>query len=340
MDFGSGNCLGNPRVLFRTYHGSGSSGVGGPGCAGRRTDGKIATQSAPPVDAGYVGGAGMNEQTIGNAGEEVLYAYIKDIHFFLLVYGIVGILLSLRWILATMSILRLRKWGSCYDQDGYMVVRNNRVSSPFSFFRMIFINRKLEGESLQVVIAYEKSHIDHKHYRDTFLMELFCIIFWFNPFVWLIKRELRALHEFEVDQHLLTGGLELSKYQNIIFDELMGYGPAIANGFHNSLIKKRFIMMKNVNPIRYRLLRKVILIPALAGVVALFAFTGREAVVDNVWLPVMSEVAALDIPLNRIGDQTGLLASDAKIFELKPVLCSYLAEKFLPADYISEPGVF
>lgn len=239
-----------------------------------------------------------------NSGEEVevvqtaagqpwwgkMKEYAGDVNFLLLIYGIGAMVLLIRWVVAAMSIVRLRKWGSCYREDGCLIVKNNNVSSPFSFFRMIFINRKIEGEVLQVILAHERSHIEHKHYRDSLLMELFCMIFWFNPFVWLIRRELRALHEFEVDQSLLAGGLELSKYQNIIFNELMNYGPAIANGFHDSLIKKRFIMMKNSNTIRLRLLRKVLLLPVFAGVVALFAFTDRKTVGEEIQLPEISEM--------------------------------------------------
>lgn len=219
--------------------------------------------------------------------------YVEDAGMWLLVYLGVMLVLALRWLLAMVGIMRLKRWGSCYEQEGCLVVRNNRVSSPFSFFKMIFVNRKLEGEALEVVLSHERSHIEHRHYVDMLVMELFCIVFWFNPFVWLVRRELRALHEFEVDRCLLSGGIELSKYQHILFDELMGYGPRIANGFHNSLIKKRFVMMKNTNTIRFRLVRRVALVPVVAGVVALFAFTDRDVVVKQVAVPELSGVAEL-----------------------------------------------
>lgn len=231
-----------------------------------------------------------------NGWEEWIGA-IRQINLFVLLYGVGCLVLLLRWIFAMMSIMRLKKWGSCYYENGILVVKNNRVASPFSFFRMIFINRKLSGETLHVILSHERSHIEHKHYWDTFFMEMFCIFFWFNPFIWLVKRELKALHEFEVDRCLLADGLELSKYQNIIFDELMGYGPEIANGFHNSMIKKRFIMMKETNIIRYSLLRRVLMIPAFAGVVVLFAFTEQKTEPNRVLLPTMADVPAMEIPV-------------------------------------------
>lgn len=193
-----------------------------------------------------------------------------------IIYICIVFLLALRWCFAVVKIMRLKKWGSCSSEDHFTIVRNNRVTSPFSFLKTIYINRKLDGETLEIVLSHEKSHIMHGHYRDTFLMELFSIIFWFNPFVWLIRRELRALHEFEVDHSLLSGGIELSGYQNVIFSELMGYSPNVANGFHNSLIKKRFIMMKRGCVIRYTLLRKILLLPVVGILVVLFAFTVKE----------------------------------------------------------------
>lgn len=241
----------------------------------------------------------VTEDAIGSlaagagAGQEGWRKYAGDSGVWLLAYGVVTVVLMVRWLLAMAGIMRLKRWGSCYEEEGCLVVRNNRVSSPFSFFKMIFVSRKLEGEALEVVVLHERCHIEHRHYVDMLVMELFCIVFWFNPFVWLVRRELRALHEFEVDRCLLSGGLELSKYQHIIFDELMGYGPRIANGFHNSLIKKRFIMMKNTNMVRFRLLRKVALVPVVAGVVALFAFTDRGTVVKQVTVPELPQVAEL-----------------------------------------------
>lgn len=247
--------------------------------------------------------------------------YAEDTGVWLLVYGVVTLVLMLRWLLAMARIMRLKRWGSCCEEGGCWVVRNNRVASPFSFFKMIFVNRKLEGEALEVVLSHERCHIEHRHYMDMLVMELFCIVFWFNPFVWLVRRELRALHEFEVDRCLLSGGLELSKYQHIIFDELMGYGPRIANGFHNSLIKKRFIMMKSTNMVRFRLLRKVAVVPVVAGVVALFAFTDRDTVVKQVTVPELPQVAELpESPVLTNTLEAGMLRIKDTAVEVVPEL--------------------
>ena len=269
----------------------------------------------PVAPAENVTPAVTEEEEMPGKEEKVWEAWQTGEVLFL-IYGIVAFVFLLRWVFAVVGIFRLKRWGSCEEWEGMLVVRNNRVASPFSFFKMIFVNRKLQGETLRVVLAHEKTHIEHKHYRDTLAIEMYCILFWFNPFVWLVKRELKALHEFEVDRYLLNHGIELSKYQHIIFNELMGYGPAIANGFHNSMIKKRFIMMKTMNNIRYGLLRKMMLLPAVAGLTVLFAFTDKETVKEQIWLPFMEDVRMEEVVAvnNTLPDESdGLVAVQVEI---------------------------
>lgn len=208
--------------------------------------------------------------------KEPFYSYLNYWVIAKCIYGL-GVLVLLLYLLTEMiRIWRLKRWGShTVDADGICIVRNSHVVSPFSFFRTIFINRKIEGEVLHIVLLHEKAHISNHHYRDTFFIEYLCILCWFNPFVWLIKRELRLLHEFQVDRKMLSDDIELFNYQRILFEELMGYSPNIANSFHNSLIKKRFIMMKYQYKDRFALLRKMALLFLLAGMTALFSFTEK-----------------------------------------------------------------
>lgn len=244
------------------------------------------------------------------------------------IYGIGVFILLLHLSIEIIRIKRLQRWGSCTtDTDGIHIVRNNNVSSPFSFYRTIFIHRKLEGEVLQVVVLHEKTHIFFHHYRDTFFIECMSVLFWFNPFVWLIKRELRALHEFQVDNSLLSSKIELFNYQRILFEELMGYSPKIANGFHNSLIKKRFIMMKHQYIQRFSKLRRIALFPLCIGLLALFSFTERSATdnltADEVTVPIVPE-KALDIKSETIptpgnsGKEEGLTTDSFPQSTLKP----------------------
>lgn len=250
--------------------------------------------------------------------EEPFYASWDYWQIVWIVYGL-GVFVLLMHLLVEMArIWRLKRWGSCtMEADGICIVRNNEVVSPFSFYRMIFINRKLEGEVLRIVLLHEKAHIRNHHYRDTLFIEGLSILCWFNPFVWLVKRELRALHEFQVDRCLLSGEIELFEYQSILFEELMGYSPKVANGFHNSLIKKRFIMMKHQYKERFAGVRKIALLPLCAGVLALFSFTEKPVLIEPV-LPMVSvsmkaetpEVVLPEVTVDSAGNEKDFLLLD------------------------------
>lgn len=238
----------------------------------------------------------VTHQTEEEIVEEPFYVSWNYWQIAWIVYGSGVFILLVHLLVEMVRIWRLKRWGTCTtDADGICIVRNNEVVSPFSFYRMIFINRKLEGEVLRVVLLHEKAHIRNHHYRDTLFIEGLSILCWFNPFVWLVKRELRALHEFQVDRCLLSGEIELFEYQSILFEELMGYSPKVANGFHNSLIKKRFIMMKHQYKERLAGVRKIALLPLCIGVLALFSFTENPVLVEPV-LPMVSVTIKAETP--------------------------------------------
>ncbi|MEG0500048.1 MAG: M56 family metallopeptidase, partial [Rikenellaceae bacterium] len=220
-----------------------------------------------------------SQRTVTLATEEEKIPLSKT-DLLLIIYVIVAALLLVRYLYHLYKIFDLSRWGTITKEGSIRLVRNNRVSSPFSYFKNIYLNRKLEGETLHVVLQHEKCHIEYRHYIDALIIELFSILLWFNPFVWLVKRELRDIHEFQVDNAILENGLEVSKYQSIIFAELMGYSPNIANGFHNSLIKKRFIMMMNKRTVKLKRLRKLIVAPLILLLFVLFSFTSKEDIVN------------------------------------------------------------
>lgn len=214
----------------------------------------------------------------------------------LAIYLTVTTLLLLRYFYQAYKIINITHWGSVTTTEKYKLVRNNKVASPFSYFKNIYINRKLDNYTLEVVLQHELCHIKHRHYIDTMIMEFASIILWFNPLTWIIKHELRNIHEFQVDNSLIRNGLDIPKYQNILFAELMGYSPNIANGLHNSLIKKRFIMMTHNRVIKYGLLRKLLVAPIIIILFVLFSFREKDDVIRYISIPQTTDVVNVDRP--------------------------------------------
>ena len=126
-------------------------------------------------------------------------------------------------------------------------------------------------------LKHEQWHIKHRHYLDVFIIEILVRLFWFNPVLWWVRRELRNVSEFHADRSVLDEGLNLYKYQTVILEEVMENNPYLANGFNNSFTKKRFIMMKNKCHIRFTTLRRALILPFFIGVFSLLCFTTGQS---------------------------------------------------------------
>ena len=233
-----------------------------------------------------------------------------------IIYGLgIGMLL-LRNLLEVSKIHHSLACSQRYSLKGVPVYQSEDVGEPCSFFHWIFINpMQYSDKEINEILIHEQTHVREFHSLDIILAQLIILLCWFNPFVWLVKRELRALHEFQVDRCLLSGEIELFEYQSILFEELMGYSPKVANGFHNSLIKKRFIMMKHQYKERLAGVRKIVLLPLCIGVLALFSFTENPVLVEPV-LPMVSVPIKAETPKVVLPEVTVDSAGNEKDFLL------------------------
>ena len=102
------------------------------------------------------------------------------------------VVLSLRLVWQLFSIIRLAVISWKQEVEGITVHLLRGEGSPFSFFRWVFMYPStLEGKQLHEVMVHECTHVSGLHSLDTLFSELFSIACWFNPFAWLMKREVR-----------------------------------------------------------------------------------------------------------------------------------------------------
>ncbi|MGL4781022.1 MAG: M56 family metallopeptidase, partial [Bacteroidales bacterium] len=129
-------------------------------------------------------------------------------------YAIGAFLLLLRLVIDLISILTIRiksKKISLNQTDCYILKGD---CAPFSFFKWIFINpEKHNSEELDEILTHEITHANQYHSFDTILSELVCILLWFNPFVWLLNREIRQNLEYLADDSVLEVGHDVRHYQ-------------------------------------------------------------------------------------------------------------------------------
>jgi len=220
-----------------------------------------------------------------------------------LIYGLVTLILIISFILQYFKIISMKRKGVVREGDGFEIVESADIPTPFSFCKTIFVGQNLTGNKRDVVIKHEQWHIRHHHYVDVMVMETLVRLFWFNPVLWWVRKELRNISEYQADRSVLDEGHELYKYQTIILEEVMEQNPYLANGFNNSFTKKRFIRMKNTIQARFTVLRRISILPFLIGVFCLLCFTegkGETRFVMN------EKENPSDIPGNGMVDTTAL----------------------------------
>jgi beta-lactamase regulating signal transducer with metallopeptidase domain len=196
---------------------------------------------------------------------------------FLTVYLVGMLFLAISLLVQYLSIRKLRRTGLSVFRDHFRLVTHAKVSCPFSFGKTIFLPQNLNETQLGVIRKHESWHIRHKHYVDVLIQELCTCIFWFNPIQWLIRKDLRSIHEFQTDRSVLDEGCDLYQYQTIILEEVMGNHFRLANGFNQSFTKKRFIQMKNQEPSKLSAFRKLMLVPFLTLLFAVLCFVPGQS---------------------------------------------------------------
>lgn len=160
-------------------------------------------------------------------------------------YWLVAALLALRFLFQLAGIVRLARRCPTQKIDGTTVHLLPCPEGPFSFFRWIFVCPDAHtGDELHEILTHERTHARQWHSIDVLTGELACIICWFNPFTWLMKREIRTNLEYMADEKVLETDHDSRTYQY----HLLGLShhkaaATIYNSFNVLPLKKRIIMM-------------------------------------------------------------------------------------------------
>ena len=160
-------------------------------------------------------------------------------------YWLVAFLLAVRFFAQLVGIFRLARRCPTQKIDGTNVHLLPRAEGPFSFFRWIFVCPEAHtNEELNEILTHERTHARQWHSIDVLVGELACIVCWFNPFAWLMKREIRTNLEYMADEKVLETGHDSRTYQY----HLLGLShhkaaATIYNSFNVLPLKKRIIMM-------------------------------------------------------------------------------------------------
>ena len=125
--------------------------------------------------------------------------------------------------------------------SGCTAVFTGRDQGSFSFFRYAFFpNENVDPD----IMRHEMSHISHHHSWDILFAEVMMILQWFNPFIYLYKKELQSLHEYQADRDVVATGVDKKNYMMLILQQCTAVDfSGMSNNFSLILTKKRIKMI-------------------------------------------------------------------------------------------------
>jgi hypothetical protein len=152
--------------------------------------------------------------------------------------------------------------------------------SPFTFFNVLFIEaNRVEDLEMETMLVHEQIHRDQVHSIDNIFLEAMAVVFWFNPVMWLFRRDIRAEHEYFADERVLQQGVDPEGYQLMLFKA--GTGTSIEFGSYlsnkTSLIKRFNMMTKTRSKPKGSYWRASLFLALMSVIVFLSAFSsGKE----------------------------------------------------------------
>ncbi|MDE5875077.1 MAG: M56 family metallopeptidase, partial [Muribaculaceae bacterium] len=225
-------------------------------------------------------------------------------------------LLSLVWIsgatacllLTTIGLIRimiLKRMCEKVRRDDITVYLSDNPVAPFSIGNFMIMSRNDMKDDSDMILLHEKGHISNHHTFDLLIAQIFVIMCWYNPVAWLMREELKAVHEYQADDYVLRNGCDSRAYQLFLINRTVNSGfPSIANHLNHIQIRERISMMNS--PLEVKSGVKPRYLALLIGVFcAVFLLTST---------PLRSMIRPLNPALNTASGKVDKKEIDMEIF--------------------------
>ncbi len=212
-------------------------------------------------------------------------------------YIIICSLLAIKLVLSLSKIIYLWKNGKKHKSTIYTIVELNEKSSAFSFFNLLFIHPSLINND--TIINHELVHIKEKHSLDLLLLECINVICWFNPIIYLIKNDLKLLHEFIADQATTEEKNDKHQYAMFLIESsLYNFSIPFTNQFFNQqILKQRINMLNKEKTAKWVRLNFVLAIPLILGMLCVSTLAFSK---DYGYFDILSSGKALQDTTKKI----------------------------------------
>lgn len=153
------------------------------------------------------------------------------------------------------------------------IIFNSGNQSSYSFFKTIYLSES--NSSNQLVSEHENIHAAQWHSVDVLLMEIVIIFNWFNPLVYLFRKELKNVHEFIADEGALKLSGSKKEYAMLLFSQTFEtpINNLVNPFFNQKLLKQRIMMIQKDKSQKSALLKYLLAAPLFVMMLALSSST-------------------------------------------------------------------
>lgn len=173
--------------------------------------------------------------------------------------------------------LTIKRGERHFDTDGTEIIVVDDDIAPFSWMRWIVMSRIDYESGNRHIINHEKAHMALGHSNYVLIIDVLSSMQWFNPVMWLLRADLRAIYEYEADDAVLRQGANIREYQySLIKKAVSASGYSITNSLNHSILKNRITMMSKSRTPMLQGLKALYIVPLVAAALA----TNAQTVVD------------------------------------------------------------
>ena len=260
---------------------------------------------------------GENDMLGGAPAKALLLWNLLNLVYWVYMIGIIVVLFAL--VKSLLYIWRISRRYPAERIGGLQFFNTREPGTPFSFFRKIFWNNELAFNSQegQQIFQHELFHVQQKHSSDIILTELVTAFFWFNPFFRILKRELKAIHEFLADQYAISGNDRFAYAELLVLQTMKANQLSITHHFFQNHIKRRIAMITNNQSARLSYRSRLMALPVLALVFCSIAFRAQRSTVTENGAPVVlaHKQVTVMIDAGHGGSDPGAASLDGKVKE-------------------------
>lgn len=192
--------------------------------------------------------------------------------------GVVAFLFF-RILTGILMLVKKRLRGAVQKWHGLTIIESNDPSAPYSFFNWLFWTRSVDeySERCKKILQHEYFHIKQWHSADVLFSEIMTAMVWINPFFWLMRNELKAVHEFSADAFAARDSDELEYATLLITEAITCKQQLLVHPFFNNQLKRRISMLTNTQNNGRHALRQWMTLPLFLIAAVLFMISCQSA---------------------------------------------------------------